>query len=129
MRKNWFLAAVLLFAMLGGCDIRYELVPARLAIVDVSHDGYAQVAATVHDLMIKEGFEYLGRAGEIISFIHGDTKIPDTVKRELLARLERERTYENERCDLRVVLSNYVDGVPGGDLPQFLAAVRSFRGT
>jgi hypothetical protein len=108
----YFIVAALLLAMLSGCGIGYQVVPARLAIVDVPRENYAALAGTVHDFLIREGFEEFGKAEETIALIRSDTTTPDKMKREELARLEREWTYLNQRHDLRVVLSDYVDGVP-----------------
>jgi len=81
-------------------------------IVDVEPEYFPATATTVHDLLAKEGFEDLGKDTEMIALIQQANAMPDNVSREQLARLDREYTYLNRRHNLRVVLSNYTNGVP-----------------
>src|ERR1700737_642097 len=78
----YFTVAILLLAMLSGCGIGYQIVPARLAIVGVPREDYASLAGMVHDFMIREGFEEFGKAEETIALIRSDTAMPDKMKRE-----------------------------------------------
>ncbi len=104
--------AILLLAPLSGCGEGYVLVPARLNIVDVSKESFPAVAATVHDILVREGFEDLGKYQAMIELIQRSDVMPGTVKGRQLERLEREQTYLARNRHLRVVLTNYGDGVP-----------------
>jgi hypothetical protein len=103
---------LLFLATLVGCGEGYEVVPARLNIVDISDETFAAVATSVHDVLTGQGFEDLGKYEDMIALIQGDNAMPEKAKRMELDRLEREYTYLNRRHHLRVVLSNYMDGVP-----------------
>jgi hypothetical protein len=106
------IAMALFLTILGGCGEGYELVPARLNIVDVSPEFFPQAGTTVHDFLVGEGFEDLGKYESMIALIRQDNAMPQDVKREELARLEREQTYLSRSHGLRVVLTNFTDGVP-----------------
>lgn len=112
MRYRLIAVVPLLLSILAGCGEGYRIAPARLNIVDVAPESFPGAATTVHDFLLKEGFEDLGKYEEMIALIHQDNAMPPKVKREQLVRLEREYTYLNRRRHLRVVLSNYADGVP-----------------
>jgi hypothetical protein len=114
MRYRLIAIALSLLTMLGGCGEGYELVPARLNIVDVSPESFPDAGTSVHDFLVREGFEDFGKYEEMIALIRQDNVLPQDVKRKQLARLDREQTYLNRRHHLRVVLSNYADGVPPG---------------
>jgi hypothetical protein len=106
------LAALLSTATLASCGVSYEIVPARLTVENVQADSLSSVTSAVGGFLTEEGFENLGKYQEMISLIEGDTSMPERLKREQLARLERERTYLNERHHLRVVMSDFSTGVP-----------------
>ena len=106
------LAALLLVAPLASCGVSYQIVPARLTVEDVQADSLSGVTSAVGGFLTEEGFEDLGEYKEMISLIEGDTSMPERLKREQLARLERKRTYLNERHHLRVVMSDFSAGVP-----------------
>src|SRR5882757_5768223 len=112
MRDRLIAIALLLLTMLGGCGEGYQLVPARLNIVDVSPESFPDAGTTVRDFLVREGFEDFGKYEEMIALIRQDNVLQQDVKRRQLARLDREQTYLNRRHHLRVVLSNYADGVP-----------------
>ncbi len=112
MRYQLIAIAPLLLTMLAGCGEGYRIVPARLNIVDVAPESFPGAVTAVHDLLVREGFEDLGKYEEMIALIRQDDAMPPSVKREQLVRLDREYTYLNRRHHLRVVLSNYADGVP-----------------
>jgi hypothetical protein len=112
MRYRLIAIAPLLLTILAGCGEGYRVVPARLNIVDVTPESFPGAATTVHDFLLKEGFEDLGKYREMIDLIRQDNAMPPNVKREQLVRLDREYTYLNRCHHLRVVLSNYADGVP-----------------
>jgi len=103
--------ALTLLTLLAGCGEGYRIVPAWLNL-DEASGTLPGAETTVHDFLIREGFEDLGKYEEMIALIRQDNATPSSVKREQLARLEKEHTYLNGRHHLRVVLSNYVDGVP-----------------
>ena len=111
---RWRLFAIVLpvLATLVGCGEGYRIEPARLNILAVTPEAFPDAATTVHDIMMREGFEDLGKYTDMIALINHDTAMPSSAKRQELVRLEREYTYLNERRHLRVVLSNYTDGVP-----------------
>jgi len=108
------LTALLLMVTLASCGVSYEIVPARLTVEDVQGDSLSSVTRAVGGFLIEEGFEDLGKYKEMISLIESDASMPERLKREQLARLERERTYLNERHHLRVVISDFSAGVPPG---------------
>jgi hypothetical protein len=97
---------------LSGCGEGYELVPARLNIVDVPEDSFSPVVKTIHDALTSEGFEDLGKYEDMIALISHADDMPQKIKQEQLERLQRERTYLNRSRHLRIVLTNYTDGVP-----------------
>jgi len=111
MRYRLIGIAPLLLTILAGCGEGYRIVPARLNIVVVP-ESFPGAATTVHDFLVREGFDDLGKYEEMIALIRQDSVMPPSVKREQLVRLDREYTYLNRRHHLRVVLSNYADGVP-----------------
>lgn len=102
----------LLLTLLAACGEGYRLVPARLNVDDGAPKSFPAVAKTVRSLLVGEGFEDLGKYEEMIALIQQDNSTPLSVKREQLARLEREYTYLSRQHHLRVVLTNYSDGVP-----------------
>jgi hypothetical protein len=104
-------------------------VPARLNIVDVAPESFADAATTVHDFLAREGFEDLGKYEAMIALIRQDNAMPPSVKREQLVRLDREYTYLNRRHHLRVVLSNYTNGVATGDVAELHPIIRSLHRT
>jgi hypothetical protein len=112
MRYRLIAIAPLLLTILAGCGEGYRIVPARLNIVDATPESFPGAATTVHDFLLEEGFEDLGKYREMIDLIRQDNAMPPNVKREQLVRLDREYTYLNRGHHLRVVLSNYADGVP-----------------
>lgn len=111
-RVAFGLAALPLVATLASCGVGYEIIPARLNIENVQADSLSAVTTAVGGFLVEEGFEDLGKYREMISLIESDTSMPEKLRREQLARLERERTYLNERHHLRVVMSDYSAGVP-----------------
>src|SRR3977135_4486258 len=80
-RSICVVVAILVVMMLSGCGIGYQIVPARLAIVDVSREDSAKVGGTLHDILTAEGFEDLGKYQEMIALIRRDTTTPDKMKR------------------------------------------------
>lgn len=106
------LAALPLVASLATCGVSYEIVRARLTIENVQADSVSAVTTAAGGFLVDEGFEDLGKYKEMISLIQSDTSMPEGLKREQLARLERERTYLDERHHLRVVVSDFSTGVP-----------------
>ena len=116
MHWHWRSIAIasLLLTTLAACAEGYRLVPARLNIGNVASKSFPLAATIVHDLLASEGFDDLGKAEETIALIRRDNAMPSSARRELLVRLEREYTYLNRRHDLRVVLSDYTDGIPAG---------------
>jgi hypothetical protein len=112
MRSRSIAIAYLLLTVLAGCGEGYEVVPARLNIVGVAPESFPDAAATVHAFLVREEFEDLGKYEEMIALIRQDNVMPQDMKRQQLARLDREQTYLNRRRHLRVVLSNYTNGVP-----------------
>jgi len=112
MSRHLIAIALLLPALLAGCGEGYRLVPARLEIDGVTPKSFPEAATTLHGLLVGEGFDDLGKYDEMIALIRQGNSMPPSVKREELARLEREYTYLDGRHHLRVVLTNYTDGVP-----------------
>jgi hypothetical protein len=112
MRYRLIAIASLLLTILAGCGESYRIVPARMNIVDVAPESFPAAATTAHDFLVREGFEDLGKYEDMIALIRQDNAMPPSVKREQLVRLDREYTYLNRHHHLRVVLSNYADGVP-----------------
>src|SRR5258708_38678575 len=88
------------------------MVSVRLIFVNGAQESCRVVVTTLHDFLVREGFEDLGKYEDMIVLIRQDNAMPPSVKREQLVRLDREYTYLNRRHHLRVVLSNYADGVP-----------------
>ena len=87
---------LLLLATLAGCAEGYTPARARVAIVDVSPQGFPSVAARLRDTLTREGFSlgtYQGVGGQRLT-------------------LERETHYVNEKHHLDVVISNFTGGVP-----------------
>ena len=111
MRCCLVVPALFPLAMLAACGEGYELVPARLNVA-VPDGSFLPVEASVRDVLIREGFEDLGKYDEMIALTKNDTAMPEEMKREQLERLERERTYLNRKHDLRVVISDFSKGVP-----------------
>lgn len=112
MHRRLIAIAPLLLTILTGCGEGYRLVPARLNIEDVAPKSYPAVEATVHHLLVSKGFEDLGKHEEMIALIQQNNAMSPSVKREELARLQREYTYLDRRHHLRVVLTDYSGGVP-----------------
>lgn len=111
---RWRFAAMipLLLTTLASCGEGYRIVPARLNILGVTPESFTDAATTLRDILVREGFEDLGKYKDMIALVNQDNAMPPSVKRQQLVRLDREYTYLNERHHLRVVLSNYADGVP-----------------
>lgn len=112
MPRRLIAIAPLLLTLLAGCGEGYRLVPARLNIDGVTSRSLPAATTTVHDFLIGEGFEDLGKYEEMIVLIRQDNSMLLNAKRDQLDRLEREYTYLNRRHHLRVVLTDYTDGVP-----------------
>jgi hypothetical protein len=112
MRYRLIAIVPLLVTALAGCGEGYRIDPARLNIIDVTPESLPDITTTLRDFLVREGFEDLGKYEEMIALIREDKATPVSVKRKELIRLEREYTYLNRHHHLRVVLSNYADGVP-----------------
>jgi hypothetical protein len=112
MPRHLIAIAPLLVTILAACGEGYRLEPARVTIDGVIPKAFPAALKTVHDVLVSEGFEDLGKYEEMIAMTQQDNSMPPSVKREQLVRLEREYTYLNSRHHLRVVLTNYTDGVP-----------------
>jgi len=103
--------APFLITMLAGCT-GYALVPARLNIADVTPGSFPAVAATLHEFLVIEGFEDFGKDQKMIALLRQGDARQQYLEREVLARLNRAYTYLNDKHDLRVVITDYVDGMP-----------------
>jgi hypothetical protein len=104
-------AITLLLAMLAGCGEGYPVDPAQLNL-DGNSDSLSGARSMLHDFLVRDGFEDLGKYEDMIGLLRQDTGMAASAKRELQDRLDREYTYLNERRHLRVVVTSYLDGVP-----------------
>ena len=93
MPRRLIAIAPLLLTLLAGCGEGYRLVPARLNIDGVTPRSLPAAATTVHDFLVSEGFEDLGKYEEMIALIRQDNSMSLSATHEQLDRLEREYMY------------------------------------
>jgi hypothetical protein len=102
-------AVLLTLTALGGCGEGYVLKPAILNVTAITGQSNEQLLTVVSGFLKKEGFEDFGRYDAMISLIQHD-EMPDSVRTEELARLNRERTFLNDPSHLRIIWADYSSG-------------------
>lgn len=106
------LTMMILAALLVSCGDGYAVPSACLNIADLAEGEFPRLLASVHDTLASQGFEDLGTDNKTIALLRqghpGHSK-----SEESAARLfERRHTFLNSARHLRVVVTDFTNGIP-----------------
>lgn len=102
-------AAVLVLAALCGCGEGYFAKSAILNVTGIRDQSKGELLTAVSGFLKNEGFEDLGRYDAMISLIQ-ISEMPESLRTEELARLNRELTFLKDSAHLRIVWADYSSG-------------------